>query len=285
MRVVDRNVPPLYLIDPESGAELARLYDQHKLFTEHLGLFPPETVQARIERVLDLGCGPGEWVQEAALANQDMVVEGIDNCPAAVQYARALARVRHLSNAVFREMDLCRPLGFPDDSFDLIQATDLATSLQPGVWPALLAECRRLLRPGGFIRIVEAEWPDTNSPAAQQIGCIMVRGLERMGRRYHPDGHRLGALEVIRKLLGESGFTQVRCRRVEVPFTVDLVGRHPIMDQVLKTTYLMEPSLLSWGAVETKQQYDALVAQMEYEAIDQDFQGTLCIEEVLGVLE
>jgi SAM-dependent methyltransferase len=275
----------LQLIDPASGAEMARLSDQHRLLTDLLGgLFCPEVEVSRIRSALEMGCGPGGWVQDVAFTYQDVEVFGVDSCREAIEYARALARVQGLDNAHFQVMDICQPLAFPDDTFDIIRAQEMAADLAPFAWPALLSECKRLLRPGGFIHLVEFDWPDTNSPAAQQLGRIMVQGLTRIGRGYHPEGHRLGALATLVPLLRDAGFVQVYSRTVEAPFTVGLIGLHQIMGQVRKMAYLMGPSLLRWGAVESKELFEQLITKMELEALDQDFHGMFCIGETLGVL-
>ncbi len=53
-----------YFIDPESGGEMARLLDQDWLVTKGMGgLFSDLTTSevSRIQRILDIACGPGGW--------------------------------------------------------------------------------------------------------------------------------------------------------------------------------------------------------------------------------
>ncbi len=64
-----------YVIDPESGAEMARLIDQDRLVTQHVGsLFPPEVDPSTFDLVLDLACGPGGWVMDAAFGSPGCMV-------------------------------------------------------------------------------------------------------------------------------------------------------------------------------------------------------------------
>lgn len=281
----DRHAASSLLIDPETGAEMARLIDQHHLVTDSMGgLFPQEVDTSEIGRTLDLACGPGGWVQDVAYAHQDMEVIGVDSSQAMIEYAQAMSRVQELDNAAYQVMDIHQPLNFPDASFDFIQARFLATILSTDEWSGLLAESKRLLRSDGVIRLVEAEWPDTNSPAAQQLGRIVIQALQLLGRRYSQDGQHLGAMAALVPWLRDAGFAQVRSRTYEIPFTTGLIGLHPIMDLLRKALYLMEPSLLRWNMT-TKERFEALLEQMTVEAIGQGFRGTLSIGEAWGKKE
>ncbi len=261
---------------------MARLFDQNRLINEYMGgLFPQDIDPSTIEDVLDLACGPGGWVQDIAFAHRAMQVMGVDSSQAMLDYARALTRVQGLDNASYRRMDIRQPLDFTDASFDFVNVRFLVGVLSPGDWPALLAECKRVLKPGGIIRLVEAEWPDTTSPAVQHLGRIVIGALEHLGRSYGPDGQHLGVMGRLVPLLRDTGLTQVRSRTVEVPFTTGLISMHPIMALLRTALYLMEPSLLRWEVV-TKEEFEALLEQMELETISQDFRGTLRIGEAWG---
>lgn len=271
-----------FLIDPENGAEMVRLTNQHKLLTQYMGgLFPQDIDTAPLQRVLDLACGPGDWVQDIAFERQDIDVVGIDSSRSLITHALVMARVQGLDNALFEVMDIRKPLDFDDLSFDFIQARSLASILSPAEWPGLLAECRRILRPGGIMRLVEAEWPETNSPAVQHFGRIVIQALQQIGRSYSPDGQHLGTLEMLVPLLRDGGLTQVRNRTYEVPFTTGLVGPHPIMDLLRMELYLMEPALLRWEVV-THAEFEALIGQMELEIFSESFRGVWLIGEAWG---
>lgn len=271
-----------FLIDPESGAEMVRLIDQHQMTTKYMGsLFPQDVDTSKIQNVLDLACGPGGWVQDVAFAHQDMEVIGVDSSRAMLAYARSLARVQGLDNASFEFMDIRKPLTFADDSFDFIHARFLTSVLSPTEWPGLLAECKRILRPGGIIRLVEAEWPLTNSAAVQHLGRIVIQALLQFGRSYSSDGQHLGTMALLGPFLRDAGLTQVRSRMYEIPFTTGPISLHPIMNLLRTTLYLMEPSLLKQGLT-SPGEFEALLRQMELEAISENFRGTLYIDEAWG---
>ncbi len=271
-----------FLIDPQSGAEMVRLIDQHRLLTEYIGgLFPQKVDTSKIQSVLDLACGPGGWAQDVAFAHQDMEVMGVDISRATLNYARSTTRVQGLDNASYEFMDIRKPLNFDDDSFDFIQAPLLTAVLSPDEWPGLLAECKRILRPGGIIRLIEAEWPLTNSSAVQHLGRIVIQALRQIGRSYSPDGQHLGTMAMLVPLLRDAGLAQVQSQTYEVTFTTSLVSLHPIMNVLRTVLYLMEPSLLKLGLT-TSEEFEALLRQMELDAIGESFRGTQCIEEAWG---
>lgn len=109
-----------YVIDPESGAEMARLINQDRLVAQHVGgLFPSEVDPSTLRSVLDLACGPGGWVWDVAFAYPGIELVGVDISREMVQYARALARVLGLDNVTFLEMNI---VNVPPDRVRIDQA-------------------------------------------------------------------------------------------------------------------------------------------------------------------
>lgn len=100
--------------------------------------------------VLDLGCGAGRLARP--LAAEVRRVVGVD--VSSGMLARARVRCRGIGNAAFRLVDGAGLPGLEDASFDLVVAVDcLPYVVARGCDAArdLLAEARRVLRPGGSI--------------------------------------------------------------------------------------------------------------------------------------
>ena len=94
-------------------------------------------------RVLDIGCGYGQWA--LALAERNEYVIGVDRLASMVQIGRLLADQAHVGNVEFQVGEL-PSLKFPDESFDLIFCWGLFMFLDR---TETLREFNRLLKPGG----------------------------------------------------------------------------------------------------------------------------------------
>jgi SAM-dependent methyltransferase len=93
--------------------------------------------------VLEVGCGAG--VDLARFARGGAHVTGVDLAPSAIALARANFEQQGL-NARLEVAD-GEQLPFPDNSFDLVYAHGVVQyTANPG---RLVAECRRVVRPGG----------------------------------------------------------------------------------------------------------------------------------------
>lgn len=100
------------------------------------------------ERVLDIGCGRGEIVVQAALRGARAV--GIDYAAAAADLsAKALAAVGSDAGAVALASSLRLP--FRAASFDTVFLLDVVEHLVAEELAATLAEVARVLRPGGRV--------------------------------------------------------------------------------------------------------------------------------------
>jgi len=123
-------------------------------------------------RLLDVGCGSGEFVRRLAEAfpGAESII-GVDVLPAMLRAAEVLCGVTAggaagggAAGAVgaaprprldFEEGD-ATGLRFPDGHFDFVALRHL-TQLLPDP-EAVLAECRRVLRPGGWLHVVSEDY-------------------------------------------------------------------------------------------------------------------------------
>jgi SAM-dependent methyltransferase len=111
------------------------------LWNEHFARYAFAARLARHRRVLDIGCGAGYG--SAELARVALNVIGLDPS----EEALAAAREKYaLPNLAFHAGSGDH-VPFPDAGFDLITAFEVIEHIEN--WPALLAEARRLLAPGG----------------------------------------------------------------------------------------------------------------------------------------
>ena len=99
-------------------------------------------------RVLDFGCGPGTISSGLAMAVAPGELHGIDMEASQIELARSVAEVRGQSNASFHVGDVT-DLPFEDGSFDVAHCHNVLMHVPDTA--AVLAEVRRVLKPGGVI--------------------------------------------------------------------------------------------------------------------------------------
>jgi SAM-dependent methyltransferase len=217
-----------YILNPDDPTELVRLLNLDRAITACMGgpLAGGIETHQPLKQILDLACGPGGWVIDAAFAlrQREVEVAGVDISSPMIEYANALARTQHRTNASFEVMDITQPLAFADGAFDLINARFLVGVLGGrSQWEAVLAEGVRLLRPGGMIRLVETDGlvVSTCESLARLQHCLN-RSMHERGYGFSADGGMtLGITPVLPHLLRKAGFQQIRL----TPFVFD--GSHP----------------------------------------------------------
>ena len=99
-------------------------------------------------RVLDVGCGPGTISMGLARAVEPGELHGIDKEESQIEMARAAVSAGGHGNAAFQTGDVT-DLPFEDDSFD--DAHCHALLMHVPATQAVLAEVKRVLKPGGII--------------------------------------------------------------------------------------------------------------------------------------
>ena len=99
-------------------------------------------------RVLDFGCGPGTISVGLAKAVAPGELHGVDMEQSQVDLARAVANSRGQPNAVFHVGDVTN-LDFEDGFFDVAHCHNVLMHVPDTA--AVLAEVKRVLKPGGII--------------------------------------------------------------------------------------------------------------------------------------
>ncbi|MCL7453720.1 MAG: class I SAM-dependent methyltransferase [Anaerolineae bacterium] len=110
------------------------------------------------EAVLDLGCGTGALA--ARLARKGAQVTAVDTSPAMLEQAAGRLRQEGLaSRVVLRELGVAELDAFEEESFGAVTSTLLFSELSDDEIDYALAECRRLLRPGGRLLVADEVLP------------------------------------------------------------------------------------------------------------------------------
>lgn len=110
-------------------------------------------------QVLDYGCGPGAYIPDVAgKVGQSGRVYALDIHPLAVERVKTLARRKQLTNVETICSD-CRT-GLQDDVLDVVLLYDIFHMLSEP--DAVLAELRRVLKPGGTLSFSDPHMQETD---------------------------------------------------------------------------------------------------------------------------
>ncbi len=260
-----------YVIDAENAAEMARLINQGRVITRCMGgLFPQQLDLSHIHDILDIACGPGEWALDVARTYLEKQVIGIDISELMIEYAGYLAKDQKLPNAHFQIMNALKPLDFPDNSFDFVNARFLTGFMSKDAWPRLVQECWRVTRPGGFIRLAEFESYISNSAAVEQLNGMIAMSFYKIGRSFSPCGLQFATTPMLGKLLRDAGFQRIQ----QMPHIVDCsAGTEAYLSQYqnLMTLFkLLQPFFIQ-ARVATQEEAERLYQQALEEMKSPDY--------------
>lgn len=127
-------------------------------------------------RILDLGCGPGSWCIDLAQKYPRIEVIGVDS--------EDMFPSQHNlpSNCQLRVCNALNGLSeFPDGSFDVIHIRFMVLSFTGEEYPQVVKDCWRLLKPGGYLEILETDLtvyspgPMTKKLNEESKYCLLIR--------------------------------------------------------------------------------------------------------------
>lgn len=128
-------------------------------------------------RVLDVGCGTGSLALAVRRRHPDVEVVGLD--PDGQILERARRKAARAGLAVDLDQGYAQQLPYPDGSFDRVLSTLMLHHLSPDAQEAMLAEVRRVLKPGGSVVVADVAGP---------VGLHGLHGL--LARTVLPGGHQ-----------------------------------------------------------------------------------------------
>jgi SAM-dependent methyltransferase len=260
-----------YIIEPTT-AEIARLIDQEHIFTTTMGGLFPEDVEPDIPKartLLNIACGPGEWDCNVAFQYPNLTITGVDIDADMVKYAQTLADVRILANLVYEVMDIKQGLAYPDNEFDIINGRLLFAFMDRESWPELLAECYRVVKPGGIVLLAEYEVTISNSRVLQFLYSRLYKLLLDQDRTYSVDRRSVGICHMLPRLLRDAGFEEVTSK----PFLIDASYGSPLhyaCSKDTQTSLILLKNYLMQAGIEDIE-YDACLAQFQLDMMQEQF--------------
>ena len=271
------SLPPredTYFIDPENATEMARLLLQGRLISQNMGSLLPEGVELeKVHDVLDMACGPGGWAIDVAFEYPEMQVTGVDISQQMIAYASSLAQVQRLENASFKVMNLLKPLEFAEHSFDLVNGRLLMSFMPKTAWTELVQECMRILKPGGILRLTEADnFGITNAPAYEKLNRLMVRAMHNAGQTFSPELDTFGVTPMLGVFLRQAGYINIQQKAHVVDFSFDTEAHNGWYQNFTISFQLLQPFLVKMK-VTTPEEADQLYHQAREEMTREDFRA------------
>lgn len=262
--------------------ELKRLLIHDQIFTTGMGgVLPEQSDPTRFACVLDVGCGPGGWLIEAARTYPTMsLLIGADISSKMVDYARAQAREQQVDDHVeFQQMDALRMLEFPAAFFDLVNERFGTGWLRTWEWPKFLQECQRVVRPGGVVRITEFDViVESTSPALTRLGELAAEAFDRSGHLFTPGSD--GVTKELAHVLHKHGLQNVQTRAYVLEHRADTPEGQLFIEDWRRLYRGIVPFLRQWTHL--PDDYEEIYQQMLHETRQPDFVATSRITTAWG---
>jgi SAM-dependent methyltransferase len=200
--LLDQMTRVSYMI-PRHPTERDRLDVQHYALLDHIGANYLAPI-GQPARVLDVGCGTGQWAYDVCAQFPDALVVGYDVEPSKPD------RPENFSLVVG---NLLRGLPFGNGQFDFVHQRLMVTAVPMHWWPAVVADLVRVTRPGGWIQLVEG------GSEVEPIGSATKRLFQlasRLAAAFGLDSTGNVALSLDDRLR-MAGVRNVRRRNVAIP--------------------------------------------------------------------
>jgi ubiquinone/menaquinone biosynthesis C-methylase UbiE len=233
---------------------------------------PEQPDPSIFHRVLDVGCGIGGWLIEAAQTYPEMsLLAGVDISSKMIAYAREQAAARQLSDRIeFHVMDALLMLEFPPDFFDLVNQRFGFSYLRTWDWPKLLQEYQRVTRSGGVIGITESEVVVCNSPAQMRLYDLFLEALYRAGHFFVHE--RDGITSYLAGLMQQHGIQQVQTRTYTLEYRAGTPEGQRFAENMRLSYRTIVPWLRRW--IRLSEDYQAIYQQAQQEMQQPDFIAT-----------
>ncbi|KAI8970863.1 S-adenosyl-L-methionine-dependent methyltransferase [Pilobolus umbonatus] len=190
--------------DPEAG----RLQRQHWVlrYTFQCNYHAPiaEQLEQGIQ-VVDSGCGPATWTIEMGETYPNSKFTGVDVSFVMPEDIRP-------DNVEYKLCNITKELPFEDNSIDYFHQRLLVAGLTRTEYEAALQNAYRILKPGGYIELVEV-----NMGYCENAGPAMAKSQAESAAMMEGRGMIPNMGDHVHELLEEAGFENIQYEKKTVP--------------------------------------------------------------------
>ncbi|KAI0357437.1 hypothetical protein OH77DRAFT_100776 [Trametes cingulata] len=124
-------------------------------------------------RVLELGCGTGTWILNAAREWKDSYFVGVDVVPLHPDLIQ-VGSFDLATRITWVQANFLERLPFPDEEFDYVRVVRVARGVPEDKWDSLFEEITRVMKPGGAFEMWEEDlrFPGTRRDAEPIIETL-----------------------------------------------------------------------------------------------------------------
>jgi ubiquinone/menaquinone biosynthesis C-methylase UbiE len=261
-----------FVQDRHNKEELTRLTIQEKMITQSMGgALPEQADPSSFRRVLDVACGPGGWIIDAAKAYPSIELVGVDISEKMIDYARERARTERIAEQVeFQVMDVLRGLTFAPASFDLVNMRLAVSFVRTWDWPKLLSEFQRVTHDGGVIRLTEADIAEGSSPALLNLNQLLRQAFFNAGNFFALQND--GLTSQLAPLLTRHGLKNVQTRTHKLTYRAGTPEGQQFTSDMQHLYHTVQPFIQKW--MHAPDDYDAIYQQALNEMQQADFVAT-----------
>ncbi|HEY3992365.1 MAG TPA: class I SAM-dependent methyltransferase [Ktedonobacteraceae bacterium] len=263
-----------YVQDRANMQELARLIAQDRMMTASMGgVLPEQADPASLRRVLDVGCGTGGWLLEAAKQYPALeYLAGVDISGKMLEHAREQAALHQVQDRVeFRVMDALRMLEFPDHHFDLVNLRFGISFVRTWEWPKIIQEMRRVTRFKGIVRIADTDI--ITSTSAMLTHIMLDIGLPASIHAGNAFGKEPGSMaRELTSLLSRQNFNLIHQQDYPIVYHAGSDMHHLFVEDISKMLRLAPDFWRKW--IRVPDNYEELYQQMLREIQQPDFEAS-----------
>ncbi|KAF6805691.1 hypothetical protein CSOJ01_09336 [Colletotrichum sojae] len=195
---------------PNDERENERLDVQHNMwlltFDNRLGTAPPNDVDAKVGRVLDVGTGTGIWAMEFGEEHPEAEVLGVDLSANQPEFT--------YPNVKFQVDDIDEPWTY-SQPFDYIHSRMMTSSVAD--WKEYIKKCFDNLNPNGYLELNEIDlWPKSDDGTLKEDSALL-KFIRLWSEAAIAFGRPFQDIRLLKDIMVETGFEDVCAQMFKWP--------------------------------------------------------------------